>query len=126
MKRLSEQIESFLKAAAQKLPSYVQDTTSFNKKMKKLKFKGNVLIAALDVESLYLNIDHYEDDKACEYQLKQRNETLDPKTFDITDLENETERTAMGTPMAGNYAKCFIGHFETNLLQGYNKKLQRN
>ena len=57
-KRLSEWIDSFLKAAAQKLPSYVQDTTSFINKIKHLKFKGNVLIAALDVEPLYPNIDH--------------------------------------------------------------------
>ena len=46
--RLSEWIDSFLKAAAQKL-LYVQDITSFINKMKKLKFKGNVLIAVLGV-----------------------------------------------------------------------------
>ena len=34
-KRLSEWIDSFLKAAAQKLPSYVQDTTSLFNKTKK-------------------------------------------------------------------------------------------
>lgn len=51
-KWLSEWINSFLKAAAQKLLPYVQDTTSFINKIKNLKFKGNVLVAALDVESL--------------------------------------------------------------------------
>ena len=70
--RLSEWIDSFLKAAAQKL-LYVQDITSFINKMKKLKFKGNVLIAVLDVEFLHQNIDHEEGTKACEYYLNQRN-----------------------------------------------------
>ena len=68
-KRLSEWIDSFLKAAAQKLPSYVQDTTSLFNKTKKMKFKGNILIAAFDVESLYPNIDYEEGAKACEYYL---------------------------------------------------------
>ena len=141
MKRLSEWIKSFLKAAAQKLPSHVQDTTSFNNKMKNLKFKGNVLIAALDVESLYPNIDPEEGAKACEYYLKQRNDqsivTKVLKHLILLILRintmlfcgryfHQTKRTAMGTPIAVNYANCFMRHFETNLLQGYNKKLQRN
>ena len=37
-KKLSESIDPFLKAAAQKLSSYAQDTTSFIIKIKKLKF----------------------------------------------------------------------------------------
>ena len=34
-----------------------------------MKFKGNILIAAFDVESLYPNIDYEEGAKACEYYL---------------------------------------------------------
>ena len=72
-KRLSEQIDSLLKAAAQKLLSYVQDTTSLINKIKILKFKGNVLIAALDVKSLHPNIDHEEGAKESKHHLNHRN-----------------------------------------------------
>ena len=34
---------------------------------------------------------------------------------------HQTKGTAMGTPMAVNYANCFTEHFETNLLQEYKK-----
>ena len=46
-------------------------TSSINK-IKKLKFR-NVLIAALDVESLYPNIDLKKDVKARKYYLNHRN-----------------------------------------------------
>ena len=75
-KQLSEWIDSFLKATAQKLSTYLQDTTSFISKIKKIRFKKNILIAASDVESLYPNIDHEEGAKACEFYLNERNNQL--------------------------------------------------
>ena len=130
--RLSEWIDLFLKAAAQKFPLYVQGTSSFFNKTKKLKFKGNILIAALDVESLYPNIDHEECTKVCKYDLNQRNnQCIATKVLKLLILlilrmstmmfcgrySHQSKGTTMGTPMAVNYANCFMGHFETNLLQ---------
>ena len=130
-KRLLEWIDSFLKAAAQKLLSYVQGTTSFINKIKNVKFKENVLIATLDVESLCPNIDHEEGAKACEYYLNQENNqriaTKVLKHLILLILKintmmlygryfRQTKGTAVGTPMAVNYANCFMGHFETNFV----------
>ena len=129
----------FLKAAAQKFPLYVQGTSSFFNKRKKLKFKGNILIAALDVESLYPNIDHEESTKACKCDLIQRNnqciatEVLKLLILMILRMStmmfcgrysHQTKGTTMGTPMAVNYANCFMGHFETFIasLQEKNEK----
>ena len=39
---------------------------------------------------------------------------------------HQTKGTAMGTPMAVNYTNCFMGHFETNLLQDHMKKIRKD
>ena len=38
---------------------------------------------------------------------------------------HQTKGTAMETPMVVNYANCFMGHSETNLLQDYKKKFRK-
>ena len=38
---------------------------------------------------------------------------------------HQTKWTAMGTPMTVNYGNCFMGHFETDLLQDYKKKIRK-
>ena len=134
-KELRQWIDSFLKAVAQKLLPYVQDTTLFINKIKNLKFR-NVMIAALDVESLYPNIDHEEGAKACNHYLNQRkNQCIATKLLKHLTLVilrmntmifggryfHQTKGTALETPMAVNYANCFMEHFETNLLQDYMK-----
>ena len=65
---MSELVDSFLKAAAKKTASYVQDTTDFINKIKNKTFNhliGEVYFVTMDVESLYPNIDHEEGISTC-------------------------------------------------------------
>ena len=56
-KRLSEFLDRFLKAAARKLPSYIQDTTSFVKKIRDFvpstTSESEIHLASMDVNALY-------------------------------------------------------------------------
>ena len=98
------------------------------------------MIAVLDVESLYPNIDNEEGAKACEYYSNQRNnqcittKVLKHLILLILRMNNmmfcaryfhQTKGTAMGTPMAVNYANYFMGYFETDLFQNYKKKFTK-
>ena len=89
------------------------------------------MIAALDVESLYPNIDHEEGATACKYYLNQRyNQHIQIATKVLKHLTLLILRmitmmfcgifTAMGTPMAVNYANSFMG-LKINLLHDYKK-----
>lgn len=136
-KRLSEFIDTFLKPLAQKLPSYVQDTTSFINKVRTQKFSGPTYVSSLDVTSLYPNIDHTEGSQACEELLDTRAHKSIPtallKHLITLILRLNTicfggrffqqiKGTAMGTPMAVNYANCFMGKFEQELLSSYEEQ----
>ena len=133
-------MDSFLKAAAKNCHHMLKALPHSSIKFKKLKFKGNVLIAALNVESLYPNIDLEEGAISCKYYLNQRNnqriatEVLKHLILLILRMNttmfcggyfHQIKGTAIGTPMAGNCANCFTGYFETNLLQGYKKKITK-
>ncbi len=133
-KRLSEFIDTFLKPLAQRLSSYVQDTTDFINKTRSKKFSGPVLVATMDVTSLYPNIDHSEGADACEHYLNSRRLKSIPsaviKRLILLVLRVNTlcfgdrffhqiKGTAMGTPMAVNYANCFMGRFEEEMLSKY-------
>ena len=74
-KRLSEFLDTFLKAAARKLTSYVQDTTSFVKKIRDYTPSApsnEIHLAVMDVNALYPNIDQEEGAEACFDYLEQR------------------------------------------------------
>ena len=123
--------DSFLKAAAHKPPSYLQDPTSFINKIKSLKFMGNILIAVSDVESLYPYIDCNKGVKAFEHYSNQRNNQgiamkvlkylilpilrMNTMMFCGRYFHQIAKGTTMGTCMAVNYVNCFIGCFKTNL-----------
>ena len=85
----------------------------------------------MDVSSFYPNIDHEEGVKACEYALNKRKTPLISTSvltgLITTVLKSNTlkfeERffhqingTAMGTPMAVNFANLFMAKFETEML----------
>ena len=95
----------------------------------------------MDVFSLYPNIDHEEGISACEEQLeKQLNKSV-PTTI-LTNLLrfilqcniiqfgkrffHQIKGTAMGTPMAVNYASIFMGKFEKDMLNEYRKKFLKS
>ena len=91
----------------------------------------------MDVSSLYPNIDHYEGADACAHYLDGRKrkslETSTLKSLILMVLGKNALRfgdrffhqikgTAMGTPMAVNYANLFMGKFEESLLNEYEKE----
>ena len=136
-KRLSEFLDTFLKPLARKLTSYVQDTTDFVNKVRAQKFSGTVYISSMDVTSLYPNIDHAEGIDACEHFLERRPHKSVPSTIlkNLTNLVlrlntlcfggrffQQIKGTAMGTPMAVNYANLFMGRYEEDLLSTYEQR----
>ena len=137
--RSSEFVDSFLKAAAQKVPSFIQDTTDFVKKLAscQLPVNSKCFLVTLDVKSLYTNISHEEGISACRYFLNQRNNQRFPtekllslisfilksNTMKFANrLFHQIKGTAMGTPMAVNYANLFMAGFEKNMLADFEKE----
>ena len=91
----------------------------------------------MDVSSLCTNIDHEEGAEACFNKLEERKNKSIPSIVinnlilmilisNAFRLGNEYYRqitgTAMGTPMAPNYANLFMDNFEQNLLHDYSQK----
>ena len=138
--KLSEYIDSFLKCAAQKTTSYVRDTTDFVNKIKNLDFSSttdNVFLCSMDVNALYPNIDQEEGAAACEHFMNKRKTKSIPsdliKSLVLTVLRSHTlnflnrffhqiKGTAMGTPMAVNFANLFMAKFEQEMLLNYREK----
>ena len=63
---ISSYIDSILKPHVEKLPSYIQDTTDFIKKIQTVgTLPENALLVTMDVSSLYSNIHHEDGLEAC-------------------------------------------------------------
>ena len=137
--RLSEFLDSFLKFQARLSPSFIRDTKHFLQKIESLKEKGlpsNSILVTMDVSSLYTNIDHEEGANACYEKLEERRRKPIPseilKSLILLVLKSNAFRfgtaiyhqvmgTAMGTPMAPNYANIFMTKFETELIESYHQ-----
>ena len=91
----------------------------------------------MDVSSLYTNIEHEEGADACFEMLEKRiNKTvpssllkklillvLQSNIFRFNEkLYKQIKGTAMGTPMAVNYANIFLDNFENKMLDEYQRK----
>ena len=91
----------------------------------------------MDVSSLYTSIDHEEGAEAYFKKLEERKNKSIPsiviKNLILMILKSNAFRfgneyyrqitgTAMGTPMAPNYANFFMDNFEQNLLHDYSQK----
>ena len=134
--KTSEFVDSFLKHAARKTSSYIRDTIDFVKKIKEINLPSSspIFLATMDVKSLYTNIEHAEGIAACHQFLDERRNKRFPtdKLCDLIKLilESNTMKfghrffhqlrgTAMGTPMAVNYANLFMSSFETKMLHDF-------
>ena len=137
-KRLSEFLDSFLKPLAQKIPSYIQDTTDFLLKISNYKSAhvNKTILATLDVNALYPNIDQEEGVNACHEYLEKRSEksvsskvlrrlillVLKCNTLIFKNrFFHQVCGTAMGTPLAVNFANLFMAKFEQQLLHEYER-----
>ena len=138
--RLSEFLDAFLKFQARLVPSFIRDTKQFLQKIEEIK-KQNIpkqsILVTMDVSSLYTNIDHEEGAQACFKALEKRKNKKVPseilKSLILLVLKSNAFRfghkifkqimgTAMGTPMAPNYANLFMAEYETNLIEEYHSK----
>ena len=92
----------------------------------------------MNVSSLYTNIDHEKGTEACFKKLEERKHksilSIFIKNLILTIFKSKALRfgneyywqitgTAMGTPMATNYANLFLDNFEQNLMHYYSQKL---
>lgn len=135
--RLSEYVDSFLKPIAEKTLSYVRDTTDFINKTKNISITEGSTLVTMDVVSLYPNIDQEEGADACENALNNRITYTVPseliKRLILTILKSnimqfgtrfflQIKGTAMGTPMAVNFANLFMNQFESEMLNSYEEQ----
>ena len=136
-RRLSEFLDSFLKRQAQLCSSFVRDTKHFIQKIEELKrnkLPDGIILVTMDVASLYTNIDHNEGADACEEKLETRKKKSIPsstlKSLILLVLKSnvfifgngiykQIMGTAMGTPMAPNYANLFMAKFEEDLIESF-------
>ncbi|XP_071138469.1 uncharacterized protein [Mytilus edulis] len=130
--KISEFVDHHLSTHVKEVPSYIQDTTDYLKKMEGLNpLPNNTLFASMDVSSLYTNIPQDEGIAACEEVWNTRSEKNPPTECLVTllklVLENnnfsfnekhylQIDGTSMGTKMAPSYANIFMGQLEKRLL----------
>ena len=128
--KLSAYVDEIIKPIAQKLPSYIQDTTDFIKSIKKKRrAPPKSYLVTMDVSSLYTNIDNDEGLKTLKEILdKERGQNKIPTNNAIVTLMKlvltlnnfefdekhylQIKGTAMGTRAAPNYANIYMGKFE--------------
>ena len=134
--QISSYIDHFLQQFVPTLPSYIQDTTDFLRKLQNLIQLGplpeGATLVVLDVNSLYTNIPQAEGKEACKTYLNQRPKNIPStdwllKLIDLILTGNnftfnnknylQKQGTAMGTKMAPAYANLFMGILENKLLQ---------
>ena len=132
---LWEYVDSFLKYQAKTCKSNIRDTSDFLMKLKSLStIPSTSTLVTMDVNSLYTNIDHKEGTDACYKKLKTRkNNTVQSNTLKsciLLILKSNIFRfcntfhiqkkvTAIGTPIAHNYANLFMDMFEIQWNKEY-------
>ena len=118
--------------------SYIKDTKDFLNKLTSLNHvPTNSILVTMDVKSLYTNIDQNEGTEACFRKLETRKNksipsqvlanliliVLKSNVFQFcTLIFQQIKGTAMGTPMAANYANLFMDDFECKLINDFHKK----
>ena len=133
--KLSQYADHLLKPLLKHIPSYVQDTTDFLRRIFSLNanLPNNVILITIDVRSLYTNIPNDQGIQACIDMLKETNMVSPESEQSIINIlsfilnknsftfNNEhflqIHGTAMGSPMAPTYANIFMAMLERKLLQ---------
>ena len=117
---LSHFVETLLKPYAQAANSFIQDTTDFLNKLKKIKIVlQNTILATLEVSSLYTSITHNNGLKALKNRLPDNQLTdmiiqstkfiLKRNYFNFGNQQFlQLKSTAMGIKMAPQYANIFM------------------
>jgi hypothetical protein len=129
--KISEFLDFHLRPLVQQIPSYIQDTTDFVRKINSLDIPSGSILATLDVTSLYTNIPHEEGIEACREAWDSRTDQSMPTKYLVKllrlvlTLNNfefnghhyiQINGTAMGTKMAPSYANIFMGRLEKDML----------
>ena len=134
--RISQYVDSHLQPLNKALPTYVQDSTDFIKKLENLpeELPNDAILVTLDVGSLYTNIPNEEGIEAVKSYFRARaapNDNVLSKVIAtfltlILTLNNfvfndknyvQTNGASMGTKCAPTYASLFMGRFEeTHIL----------
>ena len=136
--RISEFVDNYLKPIAQQSSSYVKDTTAFLNKLRNFTISPNTtanqFLVTMDVTSLYPNIDHEEGTEACYDRLRRHKipsllcnflRRLIYLVLKCNTLRfgsrffHQIKGTAMGTPMAVNFANIFMSKFEEEMLNEF-------
>ena len=133
--KLSQYADHLLKPQLKHIPSYVQDTTDFSRRIFTLNknLTNDFILITIDVKSLYTNIPNDEGIQACIDMFKKHNKTtteLEQSIFEVLThiLKNNSfsfnnehysqiHGTAMGSPMAPTYANIFMAMLEQKLLK---------
>ena len=126
-------IDAHLQPFVNSLPSHIQDTNHFLDKIRSqpTPLPPDIIMATVDVSSLYTNIPHTHGLSALEHFLDQR----PPHTLPSTQFLKLTQfilthnnfpfnshhylqfkGLAMGTRMSPSYANLFMGHLEQKFL----------
>ena len=130
---ISSFVDSLLQPVATKQESYIKDTTDFINFIENKQIPNNVVLATLDVCSLYTNIPQEEGiDVVCRYYEDHYEQKLPIPTSDLQELmrlileENsfkfnekhfiQTHGIAMGTKMAVAFSVIFMADLEKRLL----------
>jgi hypothetical protein len=139
--KISQLVDHFLNPVAQKVKSFVKDTTHFLQILDKLgPLPPNCLLVTLDVTSLYTNIPNKEGLQAAKEALEihRTNPNAKPSNANILKMMDcvltknnfdfhgdhylQIGGTAMGTKMAPSYAINTLGNFEDLFVYIYHKQ----
>lgn len=130
--RVSAFVDSHLQPIVQIQPSFIKDTEHFLSILRDINVPADVILATIDVNSLYTEIPHEEGLHALTLFLQERSVHQTPSTDFLVKLAEcvltmncfkfgdrtylQKRGTAMGTRMAPSYANLFMAGLENGFL----------
>lgn len=129
---MAEYVENRLSQHVRDLPSYIQDTTDFLKKIETIPtpLPPDTIVFCMDVKMLYPSVPRPEARDAVKEALDRMNTGDTDAVLKMMDfvLENnnfsfngkhyvQTEGTAIGSHLGSNYASTYMGKWESELFQ---------